>query len=169
MRAKTTDGQEFDLKQDLLDGLKMRMRGSLLLPGEPGYEDSRTVWNGMIDRRPAAVARCLGTADVIEGVKLAVANDLLLCIKSGGHNIAGLACADGGLMLDLSPMRGVWVDTRKKIAHAQGGCLLGDVDQGNPASWSGRGTGIRLPDRSSWLDPRRRVWVPHPALGLHCG
>ena len=119
MKVKTTDGREVDLKQDLLDGLKMRMRGSLLLPGEPGYEDSRTVWNGMIDRRPAAVARCLGTADVIECVKLAVANDLLLCIKGGGHNIAGLACADGGLMLDLSPMRGVWVDTRRKIAHAQ--------------------------------------------------
>jgi len=97
MRAKTTDGQEFDLKQDLLDGLKMRMRGQLLFPGEPGYDDSRTVWNGMIDRRPAAVARCLGTSDVIECVKLAAANDLLLCIKSGGHNIAGLACADGGL------------------------------------------------------------------------
>jgi len=129
MRAKTTDGQEFDLKQDLLDGLKMRMRGQLLFPGEPGYDDSRTVWNGMIDRRPAAVARCLGTSDVIECVKLAAANDLLLCIKSGGHNIAGLACADGGLMLDLSAMRGVWVDTRRKIAHAQGGCLLGDVDR----------------------------------------
>jgi len=129
MKVKTTDGREVDLKQDLLDGLKMRMRGSLLLPGEPGYEDSRTVWNGMIDRRPAAVARCLGTADVIECVKLAVANDLLLCIKSGGHNIAGLACADGGLMLDLSLMRGVWVDTRRKIAHAQSGCLLGDVDR----------------------------------------
>ncbi|HSE66687.1 MAG TPA: FAD-dependent oxidoreductase, partial [Gemmatimonadales bacterium] len=129
MKAKTTDGREVDLKQDLLDGLKMRMRGSLLLPGEPGYEDSRTVWNGMIDRRPAAVARCLGTSDVIECVKLAVANDLLLCIKAGGHNIAGLACADGGLMLDLSLMRGVWVDTRRKIAHAQGGCLLGDVDR----------------------------------------
>ena len=71
MKAKTTDGQEFDLKQDLLDGLKMRLRGPLLLPGEPGYDDSRTVWNGMIDRRPAAVARCLGTADVIECVKLA--------------------------------------------------------------------------------------------------
>ncbi len=129
MKAKTTDGEEFDLKQDLLDGLKMRLRGPLLLPGEPGYDDSRTVWNGMIDRRPAAVARCLGTADVIECVKLAAANNLLLCIKGGGHNIAGLACADGGLMLDLSPMRGVWVDTRRKIARAQGGCLLGDVDR----------------------------------------
>src|SRR5262245_53616358 len=129
MRAKRTDGQEFDLKQEILDGLKLRMRGSLLLPGDPGYDDSRTVWNGMIDRRPAAVARCLGTADVIECEKLAAANDLLLCIKSGGHNIAGLASVDGALMVDLSPMRGVWVDTRRKIVHAQGGCLLGDVDR----------------------------------------
>jgi FAD/FMN-containing dehydrogenase len=129
MMAKTLDGRDIELKQDALDGLKMRLRGPLFAPGDAGYEESRTVWNAMIDRRPALVARCLGVADVIAGVQFARANDLLLCIKGGGHNIAGLATADGALMLDMSLMRGVWVDPQRKIAHAQAGCLLGDVDR----------------------------------------
>ena len=129
MRATTTQGREIDLKQDTFDGLKMRLRGPVFLPGDVGYEESRTVWNAMIDRKPAAVARCLGSADVIAGVQFARDNDILLCIKGGGHNIAGLATADGALMLDLSLMRGVWVDPQSKIAHAQAGCLLGDVDR----------------------------------------
>jgi len=129
MRARTTEGREFDLALEKLDGLKASLRGSVFVPGDAGYEESRTLWNAMIDRRPAVVARCLGTADVIAGVKFARENDLLLCIKGGGHNIAGLAVADGALMLDLSLMRGVWVDPAGKIAHAQAGCLLGDVDR----------------------------------------
>jgi FAD/FMN-containing dehydrogenase len=100
----------------------------MFVPGDAGFDESRALWNAMIDRRPAAVARCLGVADVITCVQFARANDLLLCIKGGGHNIAGLAAADGALMLDMSLMRGVWVDSRRKVAHAQAGCLLGDVD-----------------------------------------
>ena len=129
MKAKTMDGREMDLTQDMLDGLKMRLRGQVLVPSDPGYEESRTVWNAMIDRKPAIVTRCLGTADVIECVRFAREHDLLLCIKGGGHNIAGLAAADGALMLDLSLLRGAWVDTERKIVRAQGGCLLGDVDR----------------------------------------
>lgn len=129
MKAKTMDGREIDLTQDMLDGLRMRLRGPVLGPDDPGYEESRTVWNAMIDRKPAVVTCCLGTADVIECVRFAREHDLLLCIKGGGHNIAGLAAADGALMLDLSLMRGAWVDTERKIVHAQGGCLLGDVDR----------------------------------------
>ena len=129
MKVKTTKGHEIDLKQEIFDGLRMRLRGPVLVPGDTSYEESRTVWNGMIDRRPAVVVRCLGNADVIECVQFARENDILLCIKSGGHNIAGLATADGALMLDMSLMRGVWVGTQKKIAHAQAGCLLGDVDR----------------------------------------
>ena len=129
MRVRTTEGQEIDLKQNTLDGLKMRLRGPVLVPGDAGYDDSRTVWNAMIDRKPVFVARCLGIADVIACVQFAREHRLLLCIKGGGHNIAGLATADGALMLDLSLMRGVWVDTRGKVAHAQAGCLLGDVDR----------------------------------------
>jgi FAD/FMN-containing dehydrogenase len=129
MLATTLDGRRIDLSQETLDTLKARLRGPVLQPGAAAYEESRTVWNGMIDRRPAVVARCLGVADVIECVRSARDAGLLLCIKGGGHNIAGLATADGGLMLDMSLMRGVWVDPRQRVAHAQAGCLLGDVDR----------------------------------------
>ncbi|HRX73136.1 MAG TPA: FAD-binding oxidoreductase [Hyphomonas sp.] len=113
----------------MVGGLRMRLRGPVLLPGDAGFEEARTLWNGMIERRPALVARCIGTADVIEAVRFAREHELLLCIKAGGHNIAGLAAADGALMIDLSPMRGVWVEPGRKIAHAQAGCLLGDLDR----------------------------------------
>lgn len=129
MRATSLDGGEIDLSQDLLDKLKMRLHGQVLTPDDVAYGESRSVWNGMIDRKPAAVVRCLGGADVIESVRFAREHDLLLCIKGGGHNIAGLAAADGALMLDMSLMRGVWVDPGSMIAHAQAGCLLGDVDR----------------------------------------
>ena len=129
MNALTLDGSPVKLTDELLGDLRLRVRGPVLLPADAGYEDSRTVWNAMIDRRPAAVVRCAGTSDVIGAVKFAREHKLLLCIKGGGHNIAGLAVADGALMLDLSLMRGVWVDKAQQIAHAQGGCLLGDVDR----------------------------------------
>jgi FAD/FMN-containing dehydrogenase len=129
MNAKTIDGHDFDLTAAMFGELRSRVRGPVLVPGDPGYDEARTVWNAMIDRRPAVVIRCLGTSDVIECVRFARQHSMLLCIKSGGHNIAGLATADGALMLDLSLMRGVWVDPKKKVAHAQGGCTLGDVDR----------------------------------------
>jgi FAD/FMN-containing dehydrogenase len=129
VRVITTQGREIDLKQGIFDGLKARLRGPVFLPGDGGYEESRTVWNAMIDRKPAAVARCLGSADVIAAVRFARENDILLCIKGGGHNIAGLAAADGALMLDMSLLRGVWVDQKGKVARAQADCLLGDLDR----------------------------------------
>ena len=129
MRAISTQGREIDMKPEAVAGLKTRLRGPVFLPADAGYEDARTVWNAMIDRKPAAVARCLGSADVIACVQFARDHDILLCIKGGGHNIAGLAAADGALMLDMSLMRGVWMHPREKIAHAQAGCLLGDLDR----------------------------------------
>ena len=129
MKAKTTNGGEIDLGPEVLGALRMRLKGPVLGSGDAGYEDSRTVWNGTISKKPALVVRCLGTADVISCVQFAREHDLLLCMKGGGHNIAGLATADGALMLDMSLMRGVWVDAETRIAHAQAGCLLGDVDR----------------------------------------
>ncbi len=129
MKARTIDGGEIDLAQDAVGALKLRVRGPVWLPGDAGYDESRALWNAMIDRRPAIVVRCLGTTDVIECVRFAREKNLLVCIKGGGHNIAGLAAADGALMLDMSLMRGVWVDARARIARAQGGCVLGDVDR----------------------------------------
>ncbi len=111
--------------------LKTRVRGAVLLPSDQdqAYNDARRVWNAMIDRRPAVVIRCLGVADVVAGVAFARTLELPLTVKGGGHNIAGLAVADGGVMLDLSLMRGVQVDAPARRAWAQAGCLLGDVDR----------------------------------------
>jgi FAD/FMN-containing dehydrogenase len=129
MMAKTLEGKEIELSQDVLGSLKMRLKGPVFIAGDTGYDESRTVWNAMIDRRPAIVVRCLGVADVIACIRFAREHNLLICVKGGGHNIAGLATADGALMLDMSLMRGVWVDPHRKVAHAQSGCLLGDVDR----------------------------------------
>ena len=109
--------------------LKGRVRGPVLEPGDPAYDEARSLWNAMIDRRPAVIVRCLGTADVVACVRAAREHGLPLSIKGGGHNIAGLAVCDGGLMLDMSLMRGVWVDPAARVARAQAGCLLGDVDR----------------------------------------
>jgi FAD/FMN-containing dehydrogenase len=129
MQAISIDGREIDLKDDAIEALRARLRGPLFVPDAQGYEESRTVWNAMIDKRPAVVARVLGSADIIACVRFAQEHRLLLSIKGGGHNIAGLATADGAFMLDLSLMRGVWVDPNRAVARAQAGCLLGDVDR----------------------------------------
>jgi len=128
MKIKTLDDNEIDLNQDTIESLKRRLRGQVLIPGDIGYEESRTVWNGIIDRRPTFIVRCLGTADVIACMQFVREHKLLICIKGGGHNIAGLGTADGALMLDMSLMRGIMVDPVRKIAHTQVGCLLSDVD-----------------------------------------
>jgi FAD/FMN-containing dehydrogenase len=123
------DGTLLTLDRRLLETLRAALCGPLLVAGDPGYEEARSVWNGMIDRRPALVARCLGVADVVAGVNFARETGIALSMKGGGHNIAGLAVAESGLMLDLSLMRGVWVEASSRTARAQAGCLLGDVDR----------------------------------------
>jgi FAD/FMN-containing dehydrogenase len=104
------------------------LRGTVTQPGDPGYDAARAVWNGMIDRRPALIAHCHGTADVIAAVQFARSNDLPVAVRGGGHNVAGNATCDDGLVIDLSPMRAVQVDPVRRIARAQGGAKLGDVD-----------------------------------------
>jgi FAD/FMN-containing dehydrogenase len=117
------------LRSDAIEKFKSGLRGVVIQPGESGYDEARSIWNAMIDRKPALIARCLGVADAAMCVNFARQNNLTLSVKSGGHNIAGLAVCDGGLMLDLSLMRGVWVDAINRTAHAQAGCLLGDMDR----------------------------------------
>jgi hypothetical protein len=102
---------------------------TLLRPGDSGYDEARTVWNAMVDRRPAAVARCRSTAEVAAAVRYARANDLEIAVRCGGHNIAGLAVPEGGLMIDLTPMGDVDVDPDAKVARVQGGALLGELDR----------------------------------------
>lgn len=120
---------ELILEQKALDDLKRRLKGDLILPGTAGYDESRSLWNAMIDRRPAAVVRPVGVPDVAAGIHFAREQGLTLSIKGGGHNIAGLAVADRGLMLDLSLMRGVVVDAASRTARVEAGCLLSDVDR----------------------------------------
>jgi FAD/FMN-containing dehydrogenase len=129
MTVKTLEGRTTELSQDALTALKARLRGPVYTSADPAYQESRTLWNAMIDRKPALVARPLGVADVIACVQFAREHGILLSIKGGGHNIAGLAAADGAMMLDMSLMRGVWVKPKERVAHAQAGCLLGDVDR----------------------------------------
>lgn len=117
------------LRSDTLEAFHASMQGDLIAPGDPEYDAARAIWNGMIDRRPAAIARCLGVADVQASLRFARERGLPVSIRGGGHNIAGLAVHDGALMIDLSRMRGVWVDPSARTAHAQAGCLISDVDR----------------------------------------
>lgn len=105
-----------------------RMQGPVLLGGDPGYDDARTIWNAMIDRRPALIARCTNVADVQTAVGFAREHDLLLSIKGGGHNVAGKAVCNGGLMIDLSLMKGIQVDPATRTVRAEGGVTWGEFD-----------------------------------------
>ena len=126
---KTLEGETIQLAPEALAAFKANFKGPVLTPDDPAYEETRKVWNAMIDRRPGLIARCTGTADVVQAVRWASQHRLLVSVRGGGHNIAGLAVCDGGLMIDLSAMRGVWVDAEARTAHAQAGCTLGDVDR----------------------------------------
>ncbi|CAE6831899.1 FAD-binding oxidoreductase [Paraburkholderia domus] len=111
-----------------VEELKTATRGQLLLPGDAGYDEARSIWNAMIDRHPAMILRCAGVADVRRGVAFARDNDLPLAVRSGGHNIAGTALCDDGLVLDLSPMKSVQIDPAARRAYVEPGATLGDFD-----------------------------------------
>ena len=114
---------------DSFDSLSARLTGELIKPGHRDYESSRRVWNGMIDKRPAAIARCADTADVALAVRFAAQHELAVAIRGGGHNVAGTAVADNGLVIDLSLMRDVRVDGSGRTVHVQGGATWADVDE----------------------------------------
>ena len=103
--------------------------GTVVLPWDDEYDEVRQVWNGMIDRSPALIVRCSGTADVVEAVTFARENDLPVAVRGGGHNVAGSAVCDDGLVIDLSEMNGVFVDQAARRAFVQGGATIGDVDR----------------------------------------
>ena len=113
--------------------LRPQLSGDLLAPGDDGYDAARSVWNGAIDRRPFAICRCQSVEDVIASVRFAGTQGLPVSIRGGGHNVAGHAVCDGGLMIDLSPMRGVRVNPDTRSASVQGGALWGDVDAASQA------------------------------------
>ena len=113
--------------------LSASVRGEIIQPGDPSYDEARAVFNAMIDRRPRFVVRCADVADVIACVNFARENGLLLSVRGGGHNVAGFGTNDGGLVIDLSRMKGIRVDPEKRTVRAQGGCTWGDVDHATHA------------------------------------
>ncbi len=112
---------------------RAQLRGSLVQPGDAGYDQARTVYNAMIDKRPRLVARCADVADVIASVNFARSHDLLLAVRGGGHNGGGLGVCDDGLVIDLSGLRGIRVDPAERTVRADGGCLLREVDHATHA------------------------------------
>ena len=120
-------GSKVDAEQ--LQAFAVQMRGPVLTPEDPAYEEARTIWNGLIDRRPAMIAQCSGAADVVDAVNFAREHGLVVSIRGGGHNVAGNAVNDDGIVIDLSQMRGVHVDAPTGRVRAQGGATLGDLDR----------------------------------------
>jgi FAD/FMN-containing dehydrogenase len=111
-----------------LDQFKSRFRGEVLRPGDAKYDETRQIWNAMIDRKPALIARCTSAQDVVEVVNFGREHEMLVSIRGGGHNIAGNAVCDDGLMIDLSPMKGVKINANARRAAVEPGCLLSDFD-----------------------------------------
>jgi FAD/FMN-containing dehydrogenase len=117
------------LEASAFDELGGSFRGELLLPTSPGYDAARRIWNGAIDRRPACIARCTGVADVVAAVRFARERDLLVGVRSGGHGVGGHALCHGGLVIDLSPMKGIRVEPTRRTARAEAGVLWGELDR----------------------------------------
>src|SRR5262245_35036841 len=112
-----------------IDQLTPTLTGKLLQPSDPGYDEARRVHNGLIDKRPAVIARCTGTADVADAVKLARSLGLEIAVRDGGHNVGGRGTIDGGVMIDLAPMKGIHVNPAKRTARAQGGVLWKELNR----------------------------------------
>jgi FAD/FMN-containing dehydrogenase len=108
---------------------RSRIRGHVLEATDTGYEEARKVWNGNIDRRPLLIARCTGVADVVEAVKFARTEGLVVAVRGGGHSAAGHATCDGGIVIDLSLMKGIRVDPSRRTAAAQGGVTWAEFDR----------------------------------------
>ena len=148
---------------EAIDRAVQSFMGQLLQPADPGYDEGRRVHNGLIDKHPAAIARCYGVADVVDAVKLARALDLNVAVRGGGHNVAGHATLDHGLLIDLSPMKGIRVDVRTPTARAQGGVLWKELNRetqvhglattGGVVSSTGI-AGLTLGGGIGWLMPR---------------
>jgi FAD/FMN-containing dehydrogenase len=115
--------------ENSLRGELVRPRGELIRPGDPSYDEHRKVWNGSIDRFPALIARCAGVADVISAVRFARRTGLETAVRGGGHSFPGLSVCDGGVVIDLGPMKGIRVDPEARTVRAQAGVLIGELDR----------------------------------------
>ena len=116
-----------------VEEFRARLRGKLIQPGDAAYDEARKVYNGMIDKRPGLIARCVDAADVIASVNFAREHHLLLAIRGGGHNGPGMATCDDGLVIDLSEMKGIHVDPKQRTVRVAGGATWGEVDHATHA------------------------------------
>ena len=117
------------IPQATIQKFRESLRGQSFCPGEPGYDAVRIIPNAVIDRRPAVIARCTGAADVIACVRFAREHDVLIAVRGGGHSVAGKSVCDGGLMVDLSAMKGILVDPARRTVRAETGLKLGEFDR----------------------------------------
>jgi FAD/FMN-containing dehydrogenase len=129
----TASGTEVSIPEAALATFRSGLEGQLLLQRDSGYDAARKVWNGMVDKRPALIAQCATTTDVVHAVRFARERDLLISVRGGGHNYAGKSVCEGGLLIDLSPMKGLRVDAGRRTARAGGGLRLGEFDRGTQA------------------------------------
>ncbi|MFZ0612632.1 MAG: FAD-binding oxidoreductase [Desulfobacterales bacterium] len=128
LKLKNSSGSLADISPDALEELRGDIRGEVVTTGHDSYDAFRSVWNGLIDKKPGLMVRCTGTADVMAAVRFAGRHRLPVFVRGGGHNVAGVCLADNGFTIDLSPMRGIRVDPEKRTARVQGGAQLGDLD-----------------------------------------
>jgi FAD/FMN-containing dehydrogenase len=130
---RTRDGQATTVSDEAITALAEAVRGGLVRPSNADYDDARAVWNGMVDRHPALIVQCAGVADVVASINFAREHDLLVAVRGGGHNAAGNAVCDDGLVIDLSRMRGVRVDPIARTVRAEGGVTIGELDHESQA------------------------------------
>ena len=133
LKVRTRSGGDTQLSEASVSLLKESFQGPMVLSTSPNYDETRAVWNAMIDRRPSLILQCADAADVALAVRFARQYDLLLSVRGGGHNIAGNAVCEGGLMIDLSQMKSVQVDPASRTARVQAGATLADFDQATQA------------------------------------
>ncbi len=129
VRLSLLNAGQTEFTDTQLDELRAMFHGPLITPEDSGYDETRVVQNGMFDRHPGLIVRCSGAADVIDAVRVAHERDLLVAVRGGGHGIAGHSVCDDALMIDLSPMRGVWVNPAERTVRVQGGATWADVDR----------------------------------------
>jgi FAD/FMN-containing dehydrogenase len=125
----TATTERVSIDQLAVDEFGSILRGELVRPGDDRYNERRRVWNASIDRHPALIARCAGVADVIEAVRFARAHQLVVAVRGGGHSYPGYGVCDDGMVIDLSPMKGIRVDPESRTVRAQAGVLLGELDR----------------------------------------
>ena len=164
LRVTTMQGADTVLKETAIEAFRTSLRGELLRPADAGYDAARKVWNAMIDKHPALIVRCAGVADVITAVNFARAHNLLIAVRGGGHNVAGNAVCDGGLMIDLSRMKGMRVDPAHRTARAEPGLTWGEFDHETQAFGLATTWGHHLHDRHRRAHPGWRLGLARPLI-----